>query len=48
MSALSILYLVLPFPLLFALHEAEEIMVQRRWLSTHRKALNTKFQGFAL
>lgn len=43
MSALSILYLVLPFPLLFVLHEAEEIMVQRRWLSTHRNALNAKF-----
>ena len=43
MSALSILYLVLPFPLLFVLHEAEEIMVQRRWLAAHRNALNAKF-----
>ena len=42
MSALSILYLVLPFPLLFLVHEAEEIMVQHRWLSVHRESLERK------
>ena len=43
MSALSILFLVLPFPLAFIIHEAEEIAVQRRWMSTHRDTLEKKF-----
>ena len=43
MSALSILYLVLPFPLLFILHEAEEVWVQHRWMSAHKESLVLKF-----
>ena len=43
MSALSILYLVLPFPLAFIIHEAEEIAVQKRWMSTHRSFLEKNF-----
>lgn len=43
MSALSILYLVLPFPLLFILHDAEEMMVQHRWMLTHRESLLSRF-----
>ena len=43
MSALSILFLVLPFPLAFIIHEAEEIAVQKRWMSTHRDTLDKKF-----
>ena len=43
MSALSILFLVLPFPLAFIIHEAEEIAVQKRWMSTHRDTLEKKF-----
>ncbi|MGN0222289.1 MAG: HXXEE domain-containing protein [Prevotella sp.] len=43
MSALSILYLVLPFPLLFILHDAEEVMVQHRWMQAHRESLVSRF-----
>lgn len=43
MSALSILFLVLPFPLAFIIHEAEEIAVQRRWMSRHHDILKQKF-----
>ena len=43
MSALSILYLVLPFPLLFVLHEVEEVAVQHRWMSAHSTSLVLRF-----
>ena len=43
MSALSILFLVLPFPLAFIIHEAEEIAVQKRWMSRHHDLLKQKF-----
>ena len=39
MSALSILFLVLPFPLLFIIHDTEEVMVQHRWMSAHKASL---------
>lgn len=43
MSALSILFLVLPFPLLFIIHDAEEVMVQHRWMSAHKASLMERF-----
>ena len=43
MSALSILYLVLPFPIAFILHDAEEAIVQQRWMLSHRHVLENRF-----
>ncbi|MGM9804130.1 MAG: HXXEE domain-containing protein [Muribaculaceae bacterium] len=43
MSALSILTLVLPFPVLFLIHEAEEVVVQHRWMLAHKQELTSKF-----
>ena len=43
MSALSVLSLVLPFPLLFVIHEAEEVLVQHRWMKAHRADLDRRF-----
>ena len=45
MSALSILYLILPFPLAFILHDAEEIIFQHRWMLRHKDSLNLRFPG---
>ncbi|MDO4497462.1 MAG: HXXEE domain-containing protein [Bacteroidales bacterium] len=43
MSALAVLYLVLPFPLAFIIHDVEEIAVQHRWMLAHREALALRF-----
>ena len=43
MSALSILYLVLPFPLAFILHDAEEVIVQHRWMLSNRHIFEDKY-----
>ena len=43
MSALSVLYLVLPFPLAFIIHDAEETFVQHRWMLAHKESLVVKF-----
>ena len=43
MSALSVLSLVLPFPLLFVIHEVEEVLVQHRWMKAHRADLERRF-----
>lgn len=43
MSALSVLYLVIPFPLAFILHDAEELFVQHRWMLAHRDVLCERF-----
>lgn len=43
MSALSVLYLVLPFPLAFIIHDAEETLVQHRWMLKHTEDIVTKF-----
>lgn len=43
MSALSVLYLVLPFPLAFFLHDAEEVLVQHRWMLSHHDTLLRRF-----
>ena len=46
MSALSILVFVLPLPLAFVLHDAEEIAVQGRWIRTHGAELSRRFPKF--
>lgn len=46
MSALSILYLVLPFPVAFVFHDAEEVAVQHRWMLAHEKKLVKRFPWF--
>lgn len=46
MSALTVLYVILPFPLLFLLHDVEEIIMARRWLDGHRERLLTRFPQF--
>ena len=43
MNALSILYLVLPLPIVFILHDTEEAIVQHRWMLAHREALALRF-----
>ena len=43
MSALSILYLVLPLPLLFILHDGEEVVVQHRWMLAHKEPIAARF-----
>ncbi|MDO4462147.1 MAG: HXXEE domain-containing protein [Bacteroidia bacterium] len=43
MSALSVLYLVLPFPLAFIIHDLEEMLFQHRWLVAHRESLSRRF-----
>ena len=35
MSALTVLYVVLPFPILYLLHDMEEIIMANRWLDHH-------------
>ena len=46
MSALSILVFVLPLPLAFVLHDAEEIAVQHRWMRAHGAELARRFPKF--
>ena len=43
MSPLSVLILVLPLPLAFLLHDAEEVAVQHRWMENHSGALRVRF-----
>ena len=43
MSPLSVLILVLPLPLAFLLHDAEEVAVQHRWMENHSGALRQSF-----
>ena len=43
MSALAILSLVLPFPLAFVIHEAEEVLCQSKWMKEHKDTLMKKF-----
>ena len=46
MSALTVLYVVLPFPILYLLHDMEEIIMANRWLERHREKLLTQFPQF--
>ena len=43
MSPLSVLCLILPFPLLFIVHELEEITVFRRWIIRGAPSLSARF-----
>lgn len=43
MSALSVLYLVLSLPIVFILHDMEEVVVQHRWMLAHRESLVLRF-----
>ena len=43
MSPRSVLILVLPLPLAFLLHDAEEVAVQHRWMENHSGALRERF-----
>ena len=43
MSPLSVLILVLPLPLAFLLHDAEEVAVQHRWMVNHGEPLRQRF-----
>ena len=43
MSALSIFLLVLPFPLAFILHDAEEVVFIEGWMLRHRSGLARRF-----
>ena len=38
-----ILLLIIPFPLAFLLHEAEEVLLQHRWMLAHHDALKKRF-----
>ncbi|MGN1376485.1 MAG: HXXEE domain-containing protein [Prevotella sp.] len=48
MSALAILYMVIPLPLAFVIHDAEEIIMQHRWMIKHRKMLERRFPRLKL
>ena len=43
MSALSVFILVLSFPIVFVVHDAEEVIVQHRWMLAHRESLCLRF-----
>ena len=43
MSALSLLYFVQLFPLAFIVHDAEEAIVQHRWMRSHRHVFEERF-----
>lgn len=42
MSGLSVFFLVLPLPAVFCLHDAEEAIVQRKWLLGHAERLKER------
>ncbi|MGM9694406.1 MAG: HXXEE domain-containing protein [Alloprevotella sp.] len=46
MSPLSVLILVLPLPVAFLLHDAEEVAVQHRWMVKHGEELQERFPRF--
>lgn len=43
MSALAVLYLVLPLPILFVVHDTEEVIIQHRWMLLHHDVLTKRF-----
>lgn len=43
MGALTVLYLILPFPVAFILHDLEEIFTQHKWILAHQEALTNRF-----
>lgn len=48
MSALAVLYIILPFPIIFLVHELEEIVMARRWLDKHEEKLVSHYPQFKL
>lgn len=42
MSALTVLYLVLPLPVVLLMHQAEEIALQRRWAEKNEERMRTE------
>ncbi|MDD7123681.1 MAG: HXXEE domain-containing protein, partial [Bacteroidales bacterium] len=43
MSGLTVLLLVLPFPLAFVIHDLEEILFQHRWMLKNKESLSERF-----
>ena len=43
MSALTVLYIILPFPLAFIIHDTEEIIFQHKWMLRHKESLLQRF-----
>lgn len=43
MSALTFLYFVLPFPVVFLIHELEEVFKQHKWLQKHKESVVSRF-----
>ena len=43
MNAFAVLALVLPLPLVFVIHDAEEIIFCHRWMQRHRNRLEQRF-----
>lgn len=43
MSALSVLFLILPLPLLFLIHKTEEAFVEHKWIISHHGELANRF-----
>ena len=43
MSGLTVLLLVLPFPLAFFIHDLEEILFQHRWMLNNKESLSERF-----
>lgn len=43
MSALTALYIILPFPLAFIVHDAEETITQHKWMIRHKESLLERF-----
>ena len=47
MSALSVLCWVLPFPVLFIVHEVEEWLYMSRWMQQHGPDLQRRFPKYS-
>lgn len=47
MSALSVLFLVLPFPIAIALHKMEEAYALPRWMAKHKNELLARYPKYA-
>ncbi|MGM9713585.1 MAG: HXXEE domain-containing protein [Prevotella sp.] len=45
MSPLSVLILVVPLPIAFIFHDAEEVILQHRWIVGHQSVLVRRFPG---
>jgi len=42
-SALTVLYFILPLPVAFVVHDTEEILTQKKWMKSHKDGLLKKF-----